>query len=137
MPPRPAESKGPPAPAREAADSERVNRANRAGQSDGATAHEQRLAEVVAEMTDQITAGKSVDLESICRQYPDLASDLRELWGAILVTDATGAVREETPQSDLPRWRGLRLPMVVGDYELLEEIGRGEWGSCSALGKSA
>ncbi len=127
-PPRPAEFKGPAAPARDVADGHTADRPREA-EGNATSAHEQRLAEVVAEMTDQITAGQSVDLDAVCREHPELASDLRDLWGAILVTDATGAVREEAPKaSNTPRWRGLRLPMVVGDYELLEEVGRGGMG---------
>ncbi|MBB3204461.1 serine/threonine-protein kinase [Rhodopirellula rubra] len=128
--------------------------------------HEQRLADVLAEMTDRVCGGEIADLETVCRQHPELASDLRHLWGAVLVTDTAGAVRDETPgrrtpvigpskssspisptdetlsSSDgefvdgdrldeddpsLPS-RGMRLPTTIGDYDLIEEIGRGGMG---------
>ncbi len=82
--------------------------------------HEQRLATVLAEMTDRVCSGEIADLDETCKQYPDLAADLREIWGAVLVTDTAGAARDQMPRQ--------RLPMKMGDYELLEEIGRGGMG---------
>ncbi len=84
--------------------------------------HDQRLANVLAEMTDRICSGEPADLESACREYPELAADLRHLWGAVLVTDTAGAVRDEVPGKRIP------VPTVIGDYELLEEVGRGGMG---------
>ncbi|TWT95732.1 serine/threonine-protein kinase [Neorhodopirellula pilleata] len=116
--------------------------------------HEQKLANVLAEMTDRICGGEMADLETACREHPDLAADLRHLWGAVLVTDTAGAVRDETPGKRVPmpsltgtqpsettdglnlkngedswtQWRSLRLPTTIGDYDLLEEVGRGGMG---------
>lgn len=92
---------------------------------------EQRLANLLAELTDGICEGEPVDFEQVCRDNADLADELRNLWGAVLVTDTAGAAAEERPpepSSDRTRWRSLKLPSVVGDYELLEEIGRGGMG---------
>ncbi|MEM9369190.1 MAG: serine/threonine-protein kinase [Planctomycetota bacterium] len=114
---------------------------------------EQRLANVLAELTDRICDGGMPDLESVCQQHPDLAGELRRLWGAVLVTDTAGIARDEVPANlatlekqeatetlRLPRgaspkeedsssqWKSLRLPTTIGDYELLEEIGRGGMG---------
>lgn len=82
--------------------------------------HEQRLANVLAEMTDRVCGGEIADLDIACKLYPDLAADLRDLWGAVLVTETVGVVRDEIPSQ--------RLPMRMGDYDLLEEIGRGGMG---------
>ncbi len=82
--------------------------------------HEQRLANVLADMADRVCGGDIADLDAACQRYPDLAADLRELWAAVLVTDTAGAVREEMPSQ--------RLPTTMGDYELLQEIGRGGMG---------
>ena len=90
---------------------------------------EQRLAELLSQMADRVAEGQVVDLEQVCRQHTDLADDLRNLWGAVLVTDATGAFYQQAPRDDdTGSWQRLRLPVEVGDYRLLEEIGRGGMG---------
>lgn len=90
---------------------------------------DQRLAVLLSEMADKVARGQPVDLESVCHQNPDLAADLRNLWGAVLVTDAVGISQDEVPATaGAERLRGLELPLLIGDYELLEELGRGGMG---------
>lgn len=87
---------------------------------------EQRLANVLADVTDAVCRGEVVDLDGVCTEHPSLAGDLRRLWGTVLLTDTAGQVESANPPP--PRWQGLKLPTTVGDYELLEEIGRGGMG---------
>lgn len=93
---------------------------------------EQRLANILSDLTDAICRGDEVDFDAVCRQHPELAEDLRQLWGAVLVTDTAGTAQSETPRSDDSSdarcWQRLSLPTTIGDYELLEEIGRGGMG---------
>ena len=97
---------------------------------------EQRLADLLSEMTDGICRGQPIDFDQVCRQHPDLADELRKLWGAVLVTDTAGAAAEERPTlrssvAGSDEARGLsqmRLPTTIGDYQLIEEIGRGGMG---------
>ena len=57
--------------------------------SDAASADfDERLALLLAELTDRVQRGEQVDLEEECRRQPDLADELRMLWGAVLVADA-------------------------------------------------
>lgn len=90
---------------------------------------EQLLASILSDMMDRIAGGEVVDLESMCRQHPAVAEDLRALWGAVLVTDATALSDHEMPDRTASgRWKSLTLPTTIGDYELIEEIGRGGMG---------
>lgn len=103
-------------------------------------ADEARLAAVVAELTDRLCRGEDVDLDRATASHPDLADELRELWPAIRQTNAiaqacttslyegtgTDAATREQNQAD---WlASQRLPRLFGDYELLEELGRGGMG---------
>lgn len=114
-------------------------------------AQESRLAELLDELADH---GDDPDrLEKLVRTHPDLAPQLRELFAAMMVTDAVaresaiftpppgrGAnptlanARAAQPPDHLPvagdgvTPGALTLPALFGDYELLEEIGRGGMG---------
>jgi len=99
------------------------------GSSDEARTHDQYLADVLAELTDKVCQGQVVDFHAICEQHPTLANDLKQLWGAVLVTDTAGTAYDEAPMvPDVPdiaedsssRWRSLRLPTTIGDFDLLE-----------------
>lgn len=95
-------------------------------------AQELKLATLVSELTDRIQKGEHVDIRQICAENPDLASDLMSLWGTVLVTEAVGsdeasALDRGLPKSDSGVWQ-MALPCIFGDYELLEEVGRGGMG---------
>ena len=93
---------------------------------------EQRLADLLASLTDQICLGRPPNLDEVCRQHPDLADDLRHLWGAVLVTDTAGTAFAQHPVAQTEdsgeKLRRLQLPARFGDYQLLEEVGRGGMG---------
>lgn len=90
---------------------------------------DQRLAVLLSELADSVARGEAVDLETVCREHSDLADDLRKLWGAVLLTDAVGISQDEVPAAaGTERLRGLELPVTIGDYELVEELGRGGMG---------
>lgn len=106
---------------------------------------EQRLANVLSDVTDAICRGELIDIETVCQENADIAGELKRLLGAVLVTDTAGAVGDEKPadpkstseesggdsdgqSGSSTRWRSLKLPTTVGDYELIEELGRGGMG---------
>jgi serine/threonine-protein kinase len=91
------------------------------------------LADVLTELTDRAMRGESIDLESVCRQYPELAGELRHLWGAVMVADAVGNhvsryQHDDETLGSSPAPLHLKLPFRFGDYELLSELGRGGMG---------
>lgn len=94
--------------------------------------HDRRLAVVVGQLADRMQKGEELSLETVCVQYPDLASDLRILWGTIVIAQVAGKLDSEKEPyeqfgTDSGIWQ-LQLPMTFGDYELLEELGHGGMG---------
>lgn len=87
---------------------------------------------VLSELADRLQRGESVDIDQICKTHPQAATEIRYLWGTILVTDAIGKsehhqVSEAIPMRDTSAW-GMQLPMDWGPYVLEEELGRGGMG---------
>lgn len=92
--------------------------------------YDQSLANLITELADRSNAGDKVELEAACKKYPQFESDLRDLWGTIVVTRAAAdemATRSFSPDSDI-RIPGLEVPYDLGKYVLEEEIGRGGMG---------
>jgi len=91
--------------------------------------YEQQLADLVASLSDRVTAGEDLSLESVLKQHPKFAKDLRELWGIIVVTKAAGEEqRKELAHEIEQEMAGLDLPYDLGNYVLKKEIGRGGMG---------
>ncbi len=95
-------------------------------------ARDQSLANLLDELIQRASWGETVDIESVGRQHPELAEELRQLWGAMMLADAIG--RHATSAASAANNNGsaaavqFDLPYQFGDYELVEELGRGGMG---------
>jgi serine/threonine-protein kinase len=107
---------------------------------------EEQLATLVDELSEAPAGAEQEHLERLVANHPDLAGYLRELFATMLVTDAVAeqsTVFERRPGGidqvvlgEAAIWSGgprftpgvTPLPATLGDYELIEEIGRGGMG---------
>lgn len=103
------------------------------GSDDEAAVRESRLAAIFSDLSDRAAKGDAPVLHEVMQEHPEFSDELRELWGAVMVADAVGShVREFSnsnldSKSSIPNVR-MELPCEFGDYELLEEVGRGGMG---------
>ncbi len=86
-----------------------------------------RLATLVSDLADRMQQGESIDIQAECDRYPEFSDELKSLWGTILVTDAVALSDSEGGEGDSGNWQ-MSLPFRMGDFELLEEVGRGGMG---------
>jgi eukaryotic-like serine/threonine-protein kinase len=102
-------------------------------EDDPLTEQELKLAHIVATLTDRLQRGEAIDIHAECQAHPDLARDLMSVWGTVVIANAVGsheaveAKSSDRASADSGTWR-MPLPCILGDYELLEEIGRGGMG---------
>ncbi len=93
---------------------------------------DQRLAQLLADLSEQMRQGHPPDLDAVAAQHPDLAAELRELWGAVVFADELQARSasdgRSNPSLALRACEVSSSSKSFGDYELLEEIGRGGMG---------
>lgn len=104
---------------------------------------EQQLAEIVALQLDKMQRGETLDLQTLVAEHPSLADQLREVWPALLLADVAGhcASSSEQPWLQADGSGGSTRPLTwgsnpaikllaerMGDYEVLEQIGRGGMG---------
>ncbi len=91
-----------------------------------------QLAALLAELADQQEHGLTPDIEAVARQHPVLAEELRSLWAtaqfAAVFGKKVSTQALTLPHQPGPTENGGSLPRSFGDFELLEELGRGGMG---------
>ncbi len=94
------------------------------------TTRDERLALVLDALSKQQAGGAPIDYDVLAQEHPDLVDEIRQLLAVGQMIDFVKAkptsaetiAHPKTPTGSVP------LPSTFGDYELLEEIGRGGMG---------
>ncbi|MDB5345714.1 MAG: Serine/threonine protein kinaserelated protein [Schlesneria sp.] len=95
--------------------------------------HDELLVELLDGLLDQSRNGSPGTLDEVVANHPDLERELRELWATVQITEDfasfDGLLDDE---SETPQQNGTNVSLFeardYGDYELLEELGRGGMG---------
>lgn len=92
--------------------------------------HDDKLAQLLADLSDRAHHGEVIDIQLIGYEHPEYAAELQELWGAAMLADAVGSQCQRFDDTAVPSKAKLtlELPYYFGDFELVEEIGRGGMG---------
>ena len=94
--------------------------------------HDDLLVSLLDRVLESSRGASSQAFESIVREHPELEVELRELWATMQIADDFANLSElylndPAPDSRAPDDSSLSI-RECGDYELLEEIGRGGMG---------
>jgi eukaryotic-like serine/threonine-protein kinase len=100
-------------------------------------ARDERLAVLLDQLALESRDGRQPDLEAVVRENPDLERDLRELWATMILAedfasfsdlpDRQATISESGTLGGVSRSR-TSIAGRIGDYEPLEELGRGGMG---------
>ena len=98
--------------------------------SDISSQHEQQLVAVLDDLQQQISQGTLPDAEAVYQKHPQFADELKALLPVMLVADVAGSYfRLEHLEAPAPEWMPtFSLPVTLGGFELVEELGRGGMG---------
>src|SRR5262245_22413566 len=97
-----------------------------------ATDRDERLAALIEQLAARQQRGEMPDIESVARANPELADELRSLWAtaqfaAALARPLPSTIAQPVDQISHSALQ-TKSPSSIGDYEILEELGRGGMG---------
>ena len=99
------------------------------------TDSDELLARLLEELTQAAQSGNQPDLDAVARQHPELADELRALWTTASVFEDLAGIAQldqaadpSSEDADPAHSAAGPLPRRMGEYELLEELGRGGMG---------
>jgi serine/threonine-protein kinase len=101
--------------------------------SETAADRDERLAALLAELTEARRHGQPANVDALAHQHPDLADELRALWVAVQLAEEFAPPPPGEPSTFLQAATPIAtnrddLPRRFGEFTLLEEVGHGGMG---------
>ncbi|HEV3447547.1 MAG TPA: protein kinase, partial [Gemmataceae bacterium] len=81
---------------------------------------------VAEEVRAALRAGRPADVETLVRDHPELAGQIRQLVPTLMLVQQMARDERDDPQS--PHLPKTEVPQLLGDFRIIREIGRGGMG---------